>query len=105
MMAVDQCDRCGGTAFQDTPVHDSQSTRRDCATCGRTHSFPRWYGRNQLAQQERLQRILDRVPEVKPASKFDYQQATEVATGQLLGPPWVLPGGPARRGGRRSTAN
>lgn len=41
---LSRCDRCGSTVFKDTKIHDARSTRRDCAQCGRTAGFPRWYG-------------------------------------------------------------
>jgi hypothetical protein len=37
--------RCGSTEFRDFPIHDGQSTRRDCGQCGRFIAFVRWYGR------------------------------------------------------------
>jgi putative DNA primase/helicase len=37
-----ECDRCGSTEFVDVPIHDGQSTRRDCAKCQRFHSWPKW---------------------------------------------------------------
>jgi hypothetical protein len=39
------CPRCGSFEFIDSPIHNGRSLRRDCRNCGRTHSFPRWYGR------------------------------------------------------------
>lgn len=36
-----QCDRCGSSRFCDVPITDGR-TRRDCAKCGRFHSFPKW---------------------------------------------------------------
>jgi len=39
-----QCDVCGSTEYRDVPIHDGQSTRRDCADCGRTCGFPSWFG-------------------------------------------------------------
>ncbi len=41
---VPRCGRCSGNDFRDTPIHDGQSVRRDCAECGRTDSFPVWHG-------------------------------------------------------------
>jgi len=41
---VPQCGRCGHTEYRDTPIHDGQSVRRDCANCGRTYGFPVWKG-------------------------------------------------------------
>ena len=41
---VPQCGRCHSTEYRDTPIHDGQSVRRDCAECGRTDSFPVWNG-------------------------------------------------------------
>lgn len=39
--------RCGSVAYRDVVLyhepHNGQSTRRDCAACGRTLDFPRWY--------------------------------------------------------------
>jgi hypothetical protein len=42
------CNRCGGTAYRDSPIHGGRSTRRDCARCGRMISFPIWYRKPQL---------------------------------------------------------
>jgi hypothetical protein len=39
-----KCRRCGSRATVDTPIHQGQSIRRDCAKCGRFRSFPTWYG-------------------------------------------------------------
>jgi hypothetical protein len=39
------CDRCGFGKFIDSPIHDGQSVRRDCARCKTTLGFPVWYGR------------------------------------------------------------
>lgn len=36
------CDRCDGHRYLDNPIHGGRSTRRDCATCGRTWGFPVW---------------------------------------------------------------
>jgi hypothetical protein len=50
---------CGSFAFRDTPLHHGQSVRRDCAVCGRFHSFPVWYGHRPNAQErERLRELL-----------------------------------------------
>jgi hypothetical protein len=77
----DRCDRCLGTTFTDTPIHDGQSVRRDCARCKRTLGFPVWYGRDQQAQAKRLARILNAVPKVSTAAMlFDYQQASAIAS-------------------------
>jgi len=38
------CKRCGSRRYVDRPIHQGQSTRRDCAVCRLTHGFPRWYG-------------------------------------------------------------
>jgi hypothetical protein len=35
---------CRHSKFQDIPIHGGQSTRRDCARCGRFIEFPIWYG-------------------------------------------------------------
>ena len=40
----DQCDRCESIAYQDYPIHDGQSMRRDCTQCGRFIRFVLWYG-------------------------------------------------------------
>jgi hypothetical protein len=82
-----RCDRCHGTAFVDIPIHDGESTRRDCARCHRTWGFPKWHGRNQQAQAERLARIMGQTSgKVQPASAmlFDdaaYCEATALAQG------------------------
>jgi hypothetical protein len=39
------CDRCGFDKYVDTPIHNGQWVRRDCARCKRTIGFPVWYGR------------------------------------------------------------
>lgn len=36
--------RCGSTKWRDVSIHEGQSTRRDCARCGRFIDFSRWYG-------------------------------------------------------------
>jgi len=41
----DKCDRCGCTSFIDVAIHTGQSTRCDCARCGRFAGFPVWYGK------------------------------------------------------------
>ena len=38
--------RCGGVAGRDVPIHDGQSLRRDCASCGRFIDFPIWHGKD-----------------------------------------------------------
>ncbi|MFO0791936.1 MAG: hypothetical protein U0805_20940 [Pirellulales bacterium] len=38
------CERCGFDGYVDHPIHNGESTRRDCARCGRTVGFPVWYG-------------------------------------------------------------
>ncbi len=40
-----RCQNCGHTEYRDTPIHNRQSTRRDCADCGRTVGFPKWFGK------------------------------------------------------------
>ncbi len=35
--------RCGSTTWHEVAIHDGQSTRRDCARCGRFIDFSRWY--------------------------------------------------------------
>jgi hypothetical protein len=37
--------RCGSSEWIDTPIHNGQSLRRDCARCGRHIGFPWWYGK------------------------------------------------------------
>lgn len=39
------CDRCGATETVDRPACGGQSTRQDCARCGRFRKFSIWYGR------------------------------------------------------------
>ena len=39
------CDRCGSIDFDDIPIHNGQSTRRDCAKCHRFMGWPKWYGK------------------------------------------------------------
>jgi hypothetical protein len=36
--------RCGSTSWEDVPIHNGQSMRRDCVRCGRFIGFPVWYG-------------------------------------------------------------
>ena len=45
-LSVAQCNVCGGSEFDDTPIHEGRSVRRDCRQCGRFHSWPVWYGNN-----------------------------------------------------------
>lgn len=42
---VDSCDRCGATETVSTTIHGGQSTRQDCARCGRFRRFSAWYGK------------------------------------------------------------
>ncbi|MGD9722623.1 MAG: hypothetical protein AB7O59_14930 [Pirellulales bacterium] len=44
--------RCGSATWLDVPIHDGQSTRRDCARCGRFIDFSRWYGQSALQAGE-----------------------------------------------------
>jgi hypothetical protein len=44
--------RCGSTTWRDVAIHDGQSTRRDCARCGRFIDFSRWYGAIALQADE-----------------------------------------------------
>jgi len=39
-----KCDRCPSRRFVDVAIHDGESTRRDCAECGRFAAFTVWYG-------------------------------------------------------------
>lgn len=43
--------KCGSTSWRDVPIHDGQSTRRDCGRCGRFLDFPIWYGKNALQNE------------------------------------------------------
>lgn len=38
-----RCTRCGSFEFIDVPIHDGQSSRRDCEACNFTAGFTRWY--------------------------------------------------------------
>ena len=38
--------RCGSTTWRDVPIHDGQSSRRDCGRCGRFINFSVWYGKD-----------------------------------------------------------
>ncbi len=38
------CPKCGHERYRDVPIHNGQSTRRDCAYCARTIGFPSWFG-------------------------------------------------------------
>lgn len=40
---IEPCPRCGCEEATDTPIHDGQSIRRDCAHCGHLIDFPRWH--------------------------------------------------------------
>ena len=44
--------RCGSTKWRDVAIHDGQSTRRDCAQCGRFIEFSRWYAAIALQADE-----------------------------------------------------
>jgi hypothetical protein len=44
--------RCGSTTWRDVAIHDGQSTRRDCAKCGRFIDFSYWYGTIALQADE-----------------------------------------------------
>lgn len=44
--------RCGSTTCREVAIHDGQSTRRDCAGCGRFLAFSRWYGTDALQAGE-----------------------------------------------------
>lgn len=44
--------RCGSTTWLNVPIHDAQSTRRDCVRCGRFIDFSRWYGTDALQAGE-----------------------------------------------------
>ena len=44
--------RCGSAVWRDVPIHNGQSTRRDCARCGRFIDFSRWYGTDALQAGE-----------------------------------------------------
>ena len=37
--------RCGSMRWRDVPIHEGQSVRRDCRSCGRFLGFPVWYGK------------------------------------------------------------
>jgi hypothetical protein len=49
--------RCGSTTWQDVPIHDGRSTRRDCARCARFVDFSRWYDAVALQDAERAGRV------------------------------------------------
>ena len=38
--------RCGSTKSRDIPIHGGQSTRRECAKCGRFVCFAQWHGKS-----------------------------------------------------------
>lgn len=44
--------RCGSTTWREVAIHDGQSTRRDCARCGRFIDFSRWYDADALQAGE-----------------------------------------------------
>lgn len=37
------CSRCGASSAVETQIHNGQSSRLDCAKCGRFIGFNRWY--------------------------------------------------------------
>lgn len=41
---------CKSDQAYDTPIHGGQSTRRDCAWCGKFLDFPKWYGKEDVAE-------------------------------------------------------
>ena len=41
--------RCGSDIWRDVPIHEGQSSRRDCAHCGRFIGFPVWQGKQRFA--------------------------------------------------------
>jgi len=43
--------RCGGTTWQDVPIHGGQSVRRDCGRCRRFINFPVWHGKTTLQNE------------------------------------------------------
>jgi hypothetical protein len=43
--------RCGSTAWRDVPIHGGQSVRRDCRRCRKFLSFPVWYGKDTLQNE------------------------------------------------------
>jgi len=43
--AVEGGCRCGGVELVDVPIHDGQSARRECASCGKFVTYSFWYGR------------------------------------------------------------
>lgn len=51
--------RCGSTTWRDVPIHNGQSTRRDCGRCGRFISFPVWYGQPQPEESPRIDGCLE----------------------------------------------
>ncbi len=44
--------RCGSTKWREAAIHDGQSTRRDCAGCGRFIDFSSWHGTDALQAGE-----------------------------------------------------
>lgn len=42
-----RCVKCGSKKFSEHAVHHGQSIRRDCASCGHTLDFVRWYGQRE----------------------------------------------------------
>ncbi len=86
----DACSRCSSTEFRDTPIHDGQSVRRDCAICNRTLGFPVWYGVEQPpreTRQQRVERILSgNISGVTTAAKFFTPEAAHEAERLAHGP-------------------
>jgi hypothetical protein len=37
--------KCGSREYRDTPIHEGQSMRRECARCHRIVGFPIWHGK------------------------------------------------------------
>jgi len=51
---MSKCNNCSASIFVDYEIHDGESTRRDCAKCGRTLSHPTWYGVDQGEPAEQM---------------------------------------------------
>lgn len=54
LQAVEACGRCGYAGpHVDVEIHNGESIRRDCGTCNRFISFPKWKGIDASLQSTR----------------------------------------------------
>jgi len=91
------CPKCGGSQFVDSPIHDGESLRRDCAHCHRTAGFIFWHNEESAAtehvpieeqEQERLarvERLLGDEPRVQTAAMLFTADAVRAASQAAAG--------------------